>query len=132
MKKTLLIIGLTFLTVGLSAQSTFPKGIRVGKTSGVVEVDSVTASGVYVGATLLDFANVVLLADSTVQYVTPTQLITDSITLNNAELYRYYYSGAVFFRSGIRGGVWCLDKTLTPTGFAGSEDTDWTNLETHQ
>ena len=42
----------------------------------------------------------------------------------------YEYDGTLF-RDGVRNGVFVLDKAITPTGFAGVEDTDWVNIETH-
>lgn len=36
------------------------------------------------------------------------------------------------FRQTIRNGIFCIDIALTPTGFSGSEGTDWKNtLNTH-
>ena len=37
--------------------------------------------------------------------------------------------GTTTFRREIRDGYLCLDKTLTATGFAGLEDTDWTTVK---
>jgi len=42
-------------------------------------------------------------------------VITDPITLT-------------VYRIRSRDGVLSIDKQLTPTGFAGSEDTDWENV----
>lgn len=42
--------------------------------------------------------------------------------------YFYYASGSSKFRHGIRGGKLVLDKTLTATGFNGTEGIDWENL----
>ena len=57
MKKILFISALVLLSINLSAQSRFPRGIKVGKTSGVVEVDSIVLTGnafkIYSGGTLL-------------------------------------------------------------------------------
>ena len=55
-----------------------------------------------------------------------------------ADQYHIYLSGETLtytdnvdtFRDGSRGGVYVIDKELTPTGFAGSENTDWMNIET--
>jgi hypothetical protein len=41
-----------------------------------------------------------------------------------------YTDGVDVFRDGSRAGTWVTDKTLTVTGFAGSENTDWLNIET--
>lgn len=43
--------------------------------------------------------------------------------------YRYFTDGTSSFREGVRSGKFVLDKTLTDTGFSGTEDTDWENLE---
>lgn len=43
--------------------------------------------------------------------------------------YLYYIDGAITLRKGVRGGLFVVDKTLTSTGFSGSEGTDWTNLK---
>lgn len=43
--------------------------------------------------------------------------------------YRYFTDGTDSFREGVRNGSFVLDKTLTDTGFAGTENTDWENLE---
>lgn len=44
--------------------------------------------------------------------------------------YRYYSDGTVIYREGVRGGILVSDRTLSPTGFAGIENTDWENLAT--
>jgi hypothetical protein len=41
-----------------------------------------------------------------------------------------YTDGVDTFRDGERGGNYVIDKALTPTGFAGAENTDWINRET--
>ena len=40
-----------------------------------------------------------------------------------------YTDGVDTFRDGSRAGTWVTDHTLTPTGFGGTEGTDWENLE---
>jgi hypothetical protein len=40
-----------------------------------------------------------------------------------------YTDGVNIFRDGSRAGTWVTDHTLTLTGFAGAENTDWENLE---
>jgi hypothetical protein len=40
-----------------------------------------------------------------------------------------YTDGVDIFRDGSRDGTWVTDHTLTPTGFAGAENTDWENIE---
>jgi hypothetical protein len=41
-----------------------------------------------------------------------------------------YTDGVDTFREGSRAGVWATDHTLTATGFAGAENTDWENIAT--
>jgi len=43
-------------------------------------------------------------------------------------MYETFSDGAATYRSGIRNGIWVVDKVLTSTGFAGVENTDWTNI----
>ena len=43
--------------------------------------------------------------------------------------YRMFTDGTTTFRQGIRNGAFVLDKTLTATGFDGTEDADWENVE---
>jgi hypothetical protein len=40
--------------------------------------------------------------------------------------------GVDTFRIMVRSGYFCLDQTITPTGFAGVEDTDWANISAQQ
>jgi hypothetical protein len=44
--------------------------------------------------------------------------------------YLLYGEEYVLWRKGARDGDFVLDKALTPTGFAGAEDTDWENVKT--
>jgi hypothetical protein len=43
--------------------------------------------------------------------------------------YIEYTDGVDTYRDGVRNGNWVVDVELTPTGFAGDEDTDWENIE---
>ena len=49
--------------------------------------------------------------------------------------YGIYTDTVDTFRDGVRDGAYVIDKTLTPTGFAGSESVDegvtgdWINIE---
>ena len=49
--------------------------------------------------------------------------------------YQEYTDSVDTFRDGVRSGAYVIDKTLTVTGFSGSESTDegltgdWINLE---
>lgn len=58
----------------------------------------------------------------------------DKINDNTDELYAaavepvaFYFSGRTF-RMIVRSGALCIDQTITPTGFAGAENTDWANV----
>jgi len=42
--------------------------------------------------------------------------------------YIYYTDGIAYYRKGVRDYSFIIDKTLTPTGFSGSENTDWENI----
>ena len=39
----------------------------------------------------------------------------------------FYFSGRTF-RIIVRSGALCIDQTITATGFAGAENTDWANV----
>lgn len=41
-------------------------------------------------------------------------------------------AGLESYRLIIRSDILCLDKTLTGTGFAGSENTDWININSFE
>jgi hypothetical protein len=41
-----------------------------------------------------------------------------------------YTDGVNTFRDGSRAGTWVTDHTLSGTGFVGTENIDWENLET--
>ena len=58
-------------------------------------------------------------------------LISNGVTLalNTAVQYVYNDDGITYSRKGVRDGAFVVDKTITPAGFAGVEDTDWTNLQ---
>lgn len=45
--------------------------------------------------------------------------------------YREYTDGVDIFRDGVRATFFVKDKVLTPTGFAGVENTDWVNIEVY-
>ena len=44
-------------------------------------------------------------------------------------IYEYMDNGTLFLRKGVRNNTFVVDKTLTPTGFAGIEDIDWINIK---
>ena len=48
--------------------------------------------------------------------------------LSSMPQYRYYTDGNDTFRDGVRNGSYVIDKTLTLTGFSGTENVDWENL----
>ena len=43
-------------------------------------------------------------------------------------MYEYFSDGAATYREGVRNNAWVVDKLLTAKGFAGVENTDWTNI----
>lgn len=43
-------------------------------------------------------------------------------------MYNYYAFGTSWYREGIRNNCYVIDKAITATGFAGTENTDWTNI----
>ena len=58
----------------------------------------------------------------------------DKVNDNCLELYNtaveptaFYFSGRTF-RIIVRSGALCIDQTITATGFAGAENTDWGNV----
>ena len=46
--------------------------------------------------------------------------------------YTTYTDGVSTFRQGVRSTFFVLDQTITPTGFAGVENTDWANIRAEQ
>lgn len=44
--------------------------------------------------------------------------------------YRLFVDDSITYRIGVRGNSWVKDRTLTATGFAGTENIDWENIET--
>ena len=42
--------------------------------------------------------------------------------------YDLFDDGSLYFREGSRSGYHVLDQAITPTGFAGVENTDWKNV----
>ena len=63
----------------------------------------------------------------------PLRTAMDKVNDNFTELYAPEYITFLggTFRMGVRGGVLCIDQTITALGFAGLEDTDWENLQTY-
>lgn len=57
------------------------------------------------------------------------QLMSES-TWGNIELFTA--SGLGVFRVGVRSGHWVIDETLDGTGFAGTENTSWKNIEKYK
>jgi len=48
--------------------------------------------------------------------------------LSTSYIYTTDESTGVKIRMGSRDGMWVVDKSLTPTGFIGVENTDWENV----
>ena len=44
--------------------------------------------------------------------------------------YRLFVDDSITYRIGVRGNSWVKDRTLTATGFDGTEGIDWENIET--
>lgn len=42
--------------------------------------------------------------------------------------YIYYTDGTYYWRKGVRDSKYVIDKTLTVTGFNGTEGVDWENV----
>lgn len=53
---------------------------------------------------------------------------TSSTTTGEYDAEYYWDDGADYFRLQVRSASLNLDQTITPTGFAGIEDTDWGNI----
>jgi hypothetical protein len=45
-------------------------------------------------------------------------------------MYETFSDSVGTYREGIRNGLWVIDKVLTSIGFAGVQNTDWTNILT--
>lgn len=45
----------------------------------------------------------------------------------SAPEYRYWNADDCYWRAGVRSCQFVIDRTLTATGFDGTEDIDWTN-----
>lgn len=50
------------------------------------------------------------------------------VVIHTDEQYMYYTDGNAIWRKGFRGYSYVIDKALTPTGFSGTENTDWENV----
>lgn len=60
-----------------------------------------------------------------------TQIATTAFVqsaMSTGGQYVTYTDGVDTFRQGVRSGYFVLDQTITATGFAGVEDTDWANI----
>ncbi len=49
-----------------------------------------------------------------------------------ATQYVTYTDGSAKYRDGVRDGKYVIDKALTATGFAGTENIDWENIYTSE
>jgi len=75
------------------------------------------------------------LAPTAVVGTNNTQIATTAFvhsTVGAGGQYTTWTDGVVTFRQGARNPYFVLDQTITPTGFAGVEDTDWANIRTEQ
>jgi len=43
--------------------------------------------------------------------------------------YRLFVDDSITYRIGVRGNSWVKDRTLNATGFSGTENIDWENIE---
>jgi hypothetical protein len=64
-----------------------------------------------------------------------TQLATTAFVttaFSTGGQYRTFTDGVSTFREGVRSTYFVLDQTMTATGFAGVENTDWANIRAEQ
>lgn len=50
------------------------------------------------------------------------------VVIGGDQQYIYYTDGTYYWRKGVRNSEYVIDKTLTATGFNGSEGIDWENV----
>jgi len=48
------------------------------------------------------------------------------------DIEEYTDAGGGVWRMGVRSLHWVVDCTITATGFSGTENTDWLNIEQHK
>ncbi len=93
------------------------------------KVTNATHTGDATGATTLTLAtvntNVGSFTNASIT-VNAKGLITAAASASNQ--YREYTDGVTTMRIGVRSLSFVIDITLTATGFAGAENTDWKNL----
>lgn len=96
------------------------KYIRCGMRGGIFVTDTTLTLLGFNGTENIDWLNNPLGGggSGTGQYYT----YTDGVSVN-PDLSRKY------FRTGMRGAFYVLDATLTSSGFAGIENTDWLNID---
>jgi len=99
---------------------TWPSGVpfSIGgsapKLSSYVKVSATTGNYGYYGGTIL-----VSSLEQYVVYSDATVVLSATVT---------YQDGSVYVRKLIRDSKYCVDITLTSTGFAGTEGVDWVNI----
>ena len=130
------VIGSTALTlatvnanVGSFAHATITvnaKGL-ITAASSVAHTGDVTGTGALTLATVN--ANVGTFTKATIT-VNAKGLVTAAAS--GAADYDVYTDGVSTFRHQVRDGYFCLDQTITATGFSGVENTDWANIRAEQ
>jgi len=53
----------------------------------------------------------------------------EDLETHEDDQYNIFDDGVTKVRTGVRATKYVVDRTLTATGFAGEEDTDWENLQ---
>ena len=56
--------------------------------------------------------------------------LQDYVPSGGSSQYYSFTDGSVIYRIGARGTAYVRDRTLTATGFSGTEGIDWENIET--
>jgi len=59
--------------------------------------------------------------------ITPL-FINSIVVITSTPQYIYYTDGTYYWRKGVRGYIFVIDKALTLNGFNGEEGTDWENV----
>lgn len=61
--------------------------------------------------------------------ITELQEKVDGLETREDDQYNICDDGTTKVRTGVRATKYVVDRTLTATGFAGIEDTDWENIQ---
>lgn len=61
--------------------------------------------------------------------ITDLQDKVDGLETREDDQYNIFDDGTTKVRTGVRETKFVVDRTLTATGFAGVEDTDWENIQ---